>query len=152
MLSEEPWWFDKKVLCLHTISSDERLSEIKPHHTPFWIRIYDLPLSQRSHETAKAIGNKMGEFMEWDGSEKGSHGRFLCLRTRLDLTKPLRRGSMTITDNGVPNKVFFKYERLQDYCYICGMLGHTIRDCNDNCEEEDGEGTNHNNYGPWHHL
>lgn len=90
--------------------------------------------------------------MEWDASELGSCGRFLRLRTRLDLTKPLQNGSMTLSSNGQPSKVFFKYERLQDYCYICGLLEHTIRDCSDNGDnynEEDSEGSTHNNYGPW---
>lgn len=136
------------MLCLKAISGDERPSEIKPHSTPFWVQVYDLPLSQRTSETAQALGNKMGEFMEWDASETGNCGMFLRLRTRLDLTKPLRRGSMTLSGNGKPSKVFFKYERLQEYCYLCGLLGHTLRDCAD-CNEEDGEETNHSNYGPW---
>lgn len=35
VLSDEPWWFDKRVLCLQEFTGDERPSEIKPHSTPF---------------------------------------------------------------------------------------------------------------------
>lgn len=81
----------------------------------------------------------MGEFTDWDDTKEGRRGRYLRCRVIIDLTKPLRRGSMTLDNSGKPNKVFFKYERMQDFCYICGHLGHTIRDFGDKEYDEDGE-------------
>lgn len=59
---------------------------------------------------------------------------------------------MTISSNGKPSRVFFKYKRLQDYCYLYGLLRHTLRDCAENCDdcnEEEGGETKTNNYGSW---
>lgn len=43
-------------------------------------------------------------------------------------------------------RFFFKYERLHDFCYVCG---HTIRDCGDKGYDDDGEEEIQSNYGPW---
>lgn len=149
VLAGEPWWFDKKLLCLKEITGDERPSSMKPQSTPFWVRIYDLPLAQRNIETTTAFGNKLGEFMEWDDTEESRWGSFIRLRTRIDLTKPLCRGSLTTTGSGEPNKVFFRYERLMDYCYTCGHLGHAVHDCDVIQDDEVGEDEEEHNYGPW---
>lgn len=87
--------------------------------------------------------------MEWDDTNERKWGRFLRLRARVDLTKPLRRGAMTLTGPGKTIKVFFKYERLLDYCYLYGHLGHSIRDCDKHIDEDDEEEDPPSNYGSW---
>lgn len=107
MLAGEPWWFDKKLLCLKEITGIEKPSNMKPHTAPFWVCAYNLPLAQRTMEAATALGNKLGTFMEWDNTEEGRWGSFLRVRTQIDLTKPLYRGSLTVMGEGEPSRVFF---------------------------------------------
>lgn len=47
----------------------------------------------------------------------------------VDLHKPLTWGTIIRTEDGNLKNVFFKYERLFDFCYICGKLGLLIKDC-----------------------
>lgn len=36
----------------------------------------------------------------------------------------VKRGLLIKTALGEMTKVYFKFERLQDLCYVCGRLGH----------------------------
>lgn len=44
---------------------------------------------------------------------------------------PLRRGIFFMTDDNPDDVIWleFQYERLPDFCYYCGFLDHTERDC-----------------------
>ncbi|PNX62781.1 hypothetical protein L195_g061310, partial [Trifolium pratense] len=57
------------------------------------------------------------------------------MKTTIDLRKPLKRGTV-IKYKGTNLRIFFKYERLPTFCYVCGKIGHQIKDC----EELEGEG------------
>lgn len=88
-----------------------------------------------------AFGAKVGGFIDWDSSNEGSWERFMRFRTCVDLTNQLKRGSMICDSKGKSVDVFFKYERTLDFCYICGWMGHVIRDCSekDNKDYKDEE-------------
>lgn len=53
-----------------------------------------------------------------------------CLRARvlINVAKPLMRGSI-VNFKGSSSKVIFRYEKLGDFCFICGKLDHVDRDC-----------------------
>lgn len=48
------------------------------------------------------------------------------VRVLVNLTQPLKRGSLIKAISGQTIKLYFKFERLYDFCYVCGRLGHTI--------------------------
>lgn len=48
----------------------------------------------------------------------------------MDLRKPLKRGTI-VKYQGRNLKVFFKYERLPTFCFVCGKIGHLIKDCDE---------------------
>ncbi|XVF50447.1 hypothetical protein PTKIN_Ptkin04bG0101000 [Pterospermum kingtungense] len=56
-------------------------------------------------------------------------GKYLRARVLLNVTKPLVRGKMITNANGVRKLIKFQYERMPDFCYICGMLDHQESDC-----------------------
>jgi len=91
-------------------------------------------------------------FKEMDLKEANRIGKFLRIRTSLDLTKPLKRGSK-LHFQGKDIWVDYKYERLPNFCFVCGRIGHQMRDCEDT-EENDQEGYNEveekdQAFGPW---
>lgn len=72
-----------------------------------------------------------GEFLEVDkDSEASSWGNSLRLRVAIDITKPLRRGFMLKAD-GINKDCWFtiRYERLCEFCFGCGTIGHVVKDC-----------------------
>jgi hypothetical protein len=147
-----PWSFDKNILVLNRISGNEQPSELVMNRSSFWIRVYDLPLKLRSEAMAKKLGNILGDFEEMDMEEINRMRKFLRIKASLDLTKPLKRGSK-LHFQGKDIWVDYKYERLPNFCFVCGRIGHQMRDCED-LEDHDQEDFSEaeekdQNYGPW---
>jgi hypothetical protein len=65
-----------------------------------------------------------------DMKESNRMGKFLRIRVSVDLTKPLKRGSK-LNFQGKEIWVDYKYERLPNFCFACGRIGHQMRDCED---------------------
>ncbi|XP_058784594.1 uncharacterized protein LOC131659420 [Vicia villosa] len=128
VLKSGPWSFDRALLVLKRISGEEQPSELDLHFSSFWVRIYDLPLVLKSDTMAKKLGNIIGTFEEMDAKEAHRNGRFLRVKVTLDLKEPLKRGTV-VTFKEKKIRVHFKYERLPIFCFICGRMGHQIKDC-----------------------
>lgn len=55
-------------------------------------------------------------------------GRCLRVKVFLNVTKPLVRGTKVEFDGNV-SIVIFLYEKLCEFCFICGKLDHVEKDC-----------------------
>ena len=76
----------------------------------------------------------------------GKEGRHLKILVMADISKPLLRGS--IVRVGETTKwACFKYKRCPDFCYNCGIIGHSERTCMR--QGNTGEGKKDNQFGPW---
>lgn len=102
----------------------------------------------RTEAVVKRIGDVIGAFLEWDNVGDSKWGRYLRLRTLVDLEKPLKKGTILKSMEGLTFRVSFKYERLMDFCYCCGRIGHLFKDCNEK-EQEDDEDNSFLTFGPW---
>ena len=75
----------------------------------------------------------------------GGIGKSLNFRVDINIHKPLRRGVKTIVRDS-PMWIRLRYVKLPDFCYVCGLLGHSFKSCEhyvDGMEEEDIQ------YGSW---
>lgn len=130
VMKNGPWSFDRNLLILKRISGDEQPSDLEMNTSDLWARVYDLPLKLRSNEIAKKLGDMLGKFVEVDSKESNRMGKFLRVKATIDLRKPLKRGTV-IKYKGNNLCVYFKYERLPTFCFVCGKIGHQIKDCDD---------------------
>lgn len=128
VLKNGPWSFDRNLVILKRVTGDEQPSEMPMHSGDLWARVYDLPLKLRSDAMAMKLGNSLGTFVEVDNKEGNRMGKFLRLKAIVDLRKPLKRGTM-VKYQGKDLRIFFKYERLPTFCFLCGQIGHQIKDC-----------------------
>ncbi|KAJ1436551.1 Zinc finger, CCHC-type [Sesbania bispinosa] len=144
-----PWTFDKHVFFMESLLPDATPSEVDIHACAFWTRVYELPMGYRSETVAQSIVSNIGSYIDWDKTNESRWGRFLRMRMMLDLRKPLRRGMVVQLPNKKKVKVFFKYEKLPNFCYICGRMGHVIRNCSDVEGELDEEELDNLPFGQW---
>ncbi|KAL5746872.1 hypothetical protein ACOSQ2_024169 [Xanthoceras sorbifolium] len=93
---------------------------------PFWVQLYNLPLACMNRDTEIYLGSLIGEVKEID---KGGSGDCLGKFIRVNIIKPLKRGlRVVVGDNDNICNVMVCYERLPNFCYSCGLIGHLVRD------------------------
>ncbi|KAL0413246.1 UNVERIFIED_CONTAM: Peptide-N(4)-(N-acetyl-beta-glucosaminyl)asparagine amidase [Sesamum radiatum] len=77
-------------------------------------------------DVATWIGNRLGKLKDVDVEPNGViWGSSLRIRVAVNVTKPLKRAMKIRTVLGDEQLVRFTYERLPNFCYFCGHLGHT---------------------------
>lgn len=103
-------------------------SRMKFGHAPFWVRLYDLPAGGNNRESGLILGSRLGKFIDIDEGTVEVFGKFLRLCVMIDITKQLRRGIMIVM-GGRKLWIVIKYERLPNFCYTCGRIGHVEMDC-----------------------
>ncbi|TXG64073.1 hypothetical protein EZV62_011067 [Acer yangbiense] len=82
--------------------------------------------------TAKWLAEQLGEVIEIPMEAKDCWGKFMRVKVLIEISKPLKRWlrlKLDKSDNIV--LVGLKYERLPQFCYACGIIGHVIKDCLD---------------------
>uniref|UniRef100_A0A803L9H9 Zinc knuckle CX2CX4HX4C domain-containing protein n=1 Tax=Chenopodium quinoa TaxID=63459 RepID=A0A803L9H9_CHEQI len=97
------------------------------------------------------IGEAMGGFIELDDSDPLGWSEFMRIKILLDVNKKLRRGiflANRTSDSGM-KWVDIKYERLGDFCFFCGMLDHTDKECMLKESSEEQENVVVYQYGAW---
>ncbi|KAL0437463.1 UNVERIFIED_CONTAM: hypothetical protein Sradi_0454200 [Sesamum radiatum] len=78
-----------------------------------------------------------------------SWGSSLRIRVGLDVTTPLKRVLKIRTTSGGEHMICFSYERLPNFCYICGVLGHIAKFCETQFHEGFEDPGDDLQYGPW---
>lgn len=147
-----PWSFDRNLLILERVTGEERSSDLEMYHVSFWVRVYDLPLKLRSDSMAKKLVDIVGKFEEADLKDSNRLGRSLRVKVAIDIRKPLKRGTV-VRYQGRDLRVYFKYERLPNFCFVCGRIGHQMEDREEveASEEEGYEELEEKDlsFGPW---
>ncbi|XP_009363711.2 uncharacterized protein LOC103953669 [Pyrus x bretschneideri] len=132
----------KKVFSVVKWPPELALEELELDAVPFWVQIRGIPLGLASVDNIQRLTKEAGKFlaMEDPGLARG----FLRVRILVDTEKPLFKGCWIRRDTNKDTWVEFRYERLQDFCYRCGRIGHINTECT---VEVTGEGAVA--YGEW---
>uniref|UniRef100_A0A803LY53 Zinc knuckle CX2CX4HX4C domain-containing protein n=1 Tax=Chenopodium quinoa TaxID=63459 RepID=A0A803LY53_CHEQI len=70
-------------------------------------------------------------------------------KVEIDVPKPLRRGVFVAGGGSKSKWVDIKYERLQIFCFFCGRLNHTDKECQVREIEGEQVGAVVYQYGTW---
>lgn len=125
-----PWSFDNALLVFNVIKQGEDPVKVPLVEVDFWIQIHNLPVGYMSEAVGKQLGNFFGSFIQYDSNNNSSIWReFMRLRVRLDVRKPLKRKNKICKKDKTEVVVLCKYEKLGDFCFMCGLLSHTERFC-----------------------
>ncbi|KAL0314002.1 UNVERIFIED_CONTAM: hypothetical protein Sangu_2244600, partial [Sesamum angustifolium] len=91
----------------------------------FFVHMHNLAIGQMNREVAIFIGNHLRRFLDLDlDRDRSSWGSFLRIRVSLNIKRYLCRAlTLHTTDRDDPI-ITFAYERLPNFCYLCGCLGH----------------------------
>ncbi|KAM0990064.1 hypothetical protein ACFX13_008738 [Malus domestica] len=142
ILEQVPWAVMKKVFSVKKWPPELALEEVKMETVPFWVQIRGVPLGSMSATNIQCLTQAAGQFIALE--DPGKARGFLRVRILIDTGKPLCNGCWIRRDKNRDTWVDFRYERLQDFCYRCGRIGHGNTECS---FQVPGEGAAA--YGEW---
>ncbi len=100
--------------------------------------------------TGKQIGQALGRLIPIvDSEDEVSWGDFVRIRVALNISKPLCRGKKIDLEGGKEVLVSFKYERLANFCYWCGLVTHSDKDCSIWLRSKETLNPDNQQYGAW---
>lgn len=148
MLNNGPWSFDGAMLVTNGIQVGEDPLMVPLNDIDFWIQIHHLPSGFMVDSVGKQLGNFFGKFLEYDQSNNSSIWReYMRIRIKVNVRFPLKRKKKISRKNKSDFIVNCKYEKLGDFCFLCGLISHTERFCRKKLEEE--ASTTEREWGSW---
>lgn len=151
VLKNSPSSIMGNLLVIQPLEIGKAISKMDFTHCLFWGQVHGLPMEKMTCPNGQIIAGNIGKLIRVEAPNEGlSLSRsFLRIRVEMDVSLPLPKGFMfkRQTQNSYEIKetwVHFKYERLSDYCYARGRIGHHYKACKLVYREEG----NHSGYGP----
>ncbi|KAM2126516.1 hypothetical protein ACFX1R_006525 [Malus domestica] len=123
ILNQVPWAVMKQNFLVKRWNQELALEEINMQKVLFWIQIRGVPLYFISKDNVRRLAAKIGEFGELEETTKARG--FLRVRVAVNTSNPLTTGCWLPRTNEKESWIEFRYERLQDFCYKCGRIGHS---------------------------
>lgn len=142
-----PWIYDKSMMVFEDLKGVSKIEELEFRYASIWVHFHNLPMVCFTRKLARILGDIIGEFERTDIEEESRKTeKTLSVKGKMDILQPLARGAMLkIGSKAEESWSRATYEKLPDYCYSCGRIGHVLKDCN---EVELGE-EDELQYGPW---
>jgi len=131
ILVQGPWNVCGSLLLLQPWSPDLAINEIHLHLCSFWVQVHGLPRQNMAIANSVIIAQRLGKILEVNDLENtGLICRpFLRFRVELDSAQPLIPGFHLPCPSREPLWISFRYERLGEYCTLCGLIGHKKIQC-----------------------
>ncbi len=150
VMQGEPWAYDKHLVVFQRIEDDEAIAEVDFKYTSFWVQLHGIPIRRMNHEAATILGSSLGKIAHVsEGGEAIGGGQAMRIRVSVDITKPLCRGRRAKLEKDKETWISFKYERLPNFCYWCGLLTHTDKDCHFWLRNQDTLRMEDQQFGAW---
>lgn len=133
IIQDQPWHFDNHALLLGHIDSNLKPSDVPLFDLPMWVRVYNLPFKGRLNIlNIEKVGNKIGFFVKMDNTNLMGIDKSIRMRVLIDVRKPLVKSVKLKMRGGMEDEFEVKYEKPPIFCFVCGMIGHGVKDCDDN--------------------
>ena len=146
----EPWAYDKYLVIFQRIEEDEAIEEVTFTETSFWVQLHSIPVCRMNQEVATILGSSLGKIAHITGSTTAADGgQAMHIRVSIDTTKPLCKGRKAMLEKGRETWISFRYERLPNFCYWCGHVTHSDKDCPHWLRNKETLHLEDQQFGPW---
>ncbi|PWA54076.1 hypothetical protein CTI12_AA438450 [Artemisia annua] len=129
VMEDGPWSFERNLVVLKSVENDEEPTETEMMKVPFWIRLINMPISKRDESSIRKIAAKIGDVLEVDDTYFTKGSKHIRVKVIINIMNPLCRFVNVLNRQNIKVRVHIQYERLPNFCYWCGLLGHTEKEC-----------------------
>lgn len=113
VLDGAPWTFGNGSLLIHRLAVGESPFAVPLNKLMFCVQIYGVLLGFFTERVGMMLGNFIGKFLGYDGSNKGVVWKtYMCIRVEMDVSLPLKRKKNLKLGSTGSAVVNFKYEKL----------------------------------------
>ncbi|XP_050278122.1 uncharacterized protein LOC126719632 [Quercus robur] len=147
-----PWNIEGYPLILKPWNQNMAVEDLEFSSLPIWIQVHNLPIEYMSKENDEEIGAMVGKVLEVDFTGNGGvcMSKFIRVKIELKIEDPLWSGFFLDRSTNVDLWIQFKYERVADFCYKCGRLGHLKARCpRTESTARNSDGKEPYGFGPW---
>ncbi|KAK2650316.1 hypothetical protein Ddye_017805 [Dipteronia dyeriana] len=103
-----------------------------------------------NRSSARQLSIMVGKAIEIPSDSKECRGKFVRVKVEIDVTRPLKRAiKLRLDEFNSTVTIPIKYERLPEFCYGCGVLGHSFHDCMDKTSRREAMEGSMTKYGDW---
>ncbi|KAF7131646.1 hypothetical protein RHSIM_Rhsim09G0090900 [Rhododendron simsii] len=146
VLQDGPWSIMNSLLVLKPLENNMVVSEIQFQHCPFWVQIHGLPVEKMCRAKSEIIGKRFGKLIAIEAAPSNMllSRSFLRIKVEINISQPIPKGFMLQGKTGRDLWISYVYERLPDFCYACGRIGHDKCSCRFTAKGTES----HSGYGP----
>lgn len=121
-----PWHYRNDAVLIAEFDGNGNPADMPLVSFKIWVQIRDLPVPIKTEEMGWILGAKLGTVVAVSHKIKKIVDKNLRVRIEHKVDEPLRKYIDT-TPVGSTNKILFdvKYEKLPNFCFCCGIVGHT---------------------------
>lgn len=121
-----PWHFHNNAVIFADFDGQGNPAEVHLNSIRLWAQIHKLPFVLKTEEMGWTFGKKLGTVIAVSHRNKMILDEHLRIRVEHRVDTPLRK-EVGFTPVGNNKEIMFevKYEKLPNFCFYCGILGHT---------------------------
>lgn len=137
-LMDGPWTFFQDLVIFKEPTGFQSTADMSFDEMPIWVQCHNVSFAFMQSNILHNIGSKIGKVLEVEAGADGMcAGRYARIRMMIDISKSLQQGIWVQPENSLEEIcIILLYERLPNFCFECGKLGHVKR----GCEEKGKEG------------
>ncbi|TXG69026.1 hypothetical protein EZV62_003961 [Acer yangbiense] len=150
VLAGGPWCFDNGILVLEKLSGTGDIAKVGLTRVVFWVQIPNAPFLCMTKEMSEFLGQLIGELIDIDVGVTGEcFGKYLRLKVAIDISQPLKRFLRLELTKGEESLLLLRYEKLSEYCFHCGIIGHSHQECHNRKCTDIRASSMEFDIGPW---
>lgn len=149
ILQGSPWIFRNSWLIVKEWdrATDPKTMEFST--VLIWIQLWGLPPHCRTRSMGMKIGSCLGEVLESELFEFPEKRIINKIKVALDIAKPIKAGANAGSRKDGVFWIEFRYEKLPQFCFFCGVIGHGEQGCQKAAQAEKDQTFQSKNLGPW---